>query len=339
MSGYNLKDIDSIKQKAVPCPALCELYYNFGQSNNCVIRNKTNYLVISPGSDAIRGNFEYQGVGQLDIKWIHLYSPSVNKYDNSRKAAEIIITTSGADGTTITLCIPVESKSNSLSSGSISWFNSWVSNVPNKGNVSNFDINGFSLNKLIPQSGYFIKEGSMPMIGNPKAKNLFFINPLSIRHSQVTRLRQVLNDKYSGGTIEIKADQNVSYNKLGTTGGPGKLKKGPSQTIKCTPIIDGQGGNIPGDGVVMGAGAAGDAANTTQEGVTKTKGWWESLDVGYKILIIAALPVIILIYVLHKYVRPAFIAYMKNRKKKKEGEQAGGKKSRRRSRKSRSNKR
>ncbi len=319
-----------IKSKAVPCPALCELYYNFGNSNKCVIRNKSSYLVISPGSDAIRGNFEYQGVGDLNVKGIRLYSPSVNKYNNARAAAEIFITATGGNNAVLTFCIPIDTVSASISSKSVSWFNNWVDTAPNKGGTQGFDINGFSLNHLIPQSGYIIKEGSIPFIGNPKAKNLFFTNSLKAHASHITKIRKIINDAGYSGWTEIPANQSVSYNKLGTTSGPGRLRKGPAQTIKCTPIFDGGGGNLPGDTLDANEKAAAAAGGATMDAVNKGRSYWDSLPIGYKILIIAALPAILLIWAFIKFGYPAIKAFFKSMHKDPPPQQGGSKKSRRR---------
>lgn len=336
---WNLKNIANIEKDGVPCSNLCELYYNFGKSNRCFIRHTPNHLVISSGSSAISGNFEFKSVGELNVKKIRLYSPSINKYDNGngvgvQKEAEILIHAYG-NGTNVVFCIPITSTT-STNNTIISWITNWIDLPPTNNQLKEYSINNFSLNNLIPQSSYAIKDGANIFVTDVKSKNIFFTKPLTVLTSQITKLRKIINDPGISSWTEILGDKNVSFNKVGTTFGPGKLKKG-EQTIQCTPIFDDTGGAIDGDGIDAAANQAG-AASAAVAGKSYTLvDKWNKLDPAIRGTIIGVVVAIVLGASFAKWGWPIVKKMLEARSAKKAAAAVavGGGKSRRRRRKSR----
>jgi hypothetical protein len=342
---WNLKNIGNIEKDGVPCSDLCELYYNFGKSSRCFIRHRSKYLEISSGSNAISGNFEFKSVGELNVKKIRLYSPSINKYDNGngvgeQKAAEILIHAYG-NGTNVIFCMPITSTT-STNNTIISWISNWIDLPPTNNQLKEYSINNFSLNNLIPRSSYAIKDGANIFVTDVKSKNIFFTKPLIVLTSQIEKLRRIINDPGISIWTEIPGDKNVSFNKVGTTFGAGKLKKG-AQTIQCTPIFDDGGGAIPGDDIDPTADPI-EANKAAAAAAAKAGGWmdkWNNIDPTVRGIIIAVILILFLGWIFGKYGWPIIQPMLAARAAKKAADATtvGGGKSRRRRRSRKSRKR
>tara|TARA_B110000008_G_C16974808_1_gene565375 strand:- start:1518 stop:2543 length:1026 start_codon:yes stop_codon:yes gene_type:complete len=334
--GYNLKDLEDMKKKAVPCPKLCELYYNFGSGRNVTVTNSKKWVAVEPVGPAFKGAFDYQGVGSLTVSKIKLFSPSLNKYNNVKQAAELIIESSGG-GQNIIFYIPIKQVADSISKTFLSlWVSSWVNTLSNNAGEKATSGELFSLNDIIPRSGFFVTDGPAVTMTDLKAKNIFFEKPLALRESQLKKLRKLIIDT-EVLTSELKADKNfsISYNKVGTNFGPGKLKKGLNQEIKCVPIVEGDGGPIEGDGVAEAAAANAAAAAADTPTKSSFQKWWEDpKNLPMVIMILAILPLIGLIWVFKKWGIPYIKNWRANKAAKNESgsSQEGGNKSRRRSR-------
>ena len=336
--GYNLKDLEDMKKKAVPCPKLCELYYNFGSGKNVTVTNSKNWVAVEPVGPAFQGAFDYQGVGSLTVSKIKLFSPSLNKYNNAKQAAELIIESSGGDKNII-FYIPIKQVADSISKTFLSlWVSSWVNTLSNNAGEKATSGELFSLNDIIPRSGFFVTDGPAVTMTDLKAKNIFFEKPMALREAQLKKLRRLIADT-EVLTSELKADKNfsISYNKVGTSFGPGKLKKGLNQEIKCVPIVEGDGGPIEGDGVAEAAAANAAAAEAEEPSKSAFQKWWE--DENNAPIIIAIISIIPTGFVLYMFWKKGIPMIKSYRARKaaaaaaaKQGAAVGGNKSRRRKR-------
>ena len=152
-NGYNLKDLEDIKKKAVPCPKLCELYYNFGTSTVVKVTNfQRKYVKVDTTTPGFKGTFDYQGIGSLTVTDIKLFSPSLNKYNNQQKAAELIIQSTGGGKNTI-FYIPIKDVENSYAKTFFSlWVSGWINELSSRGGETTTSSTEFSLNDIIPRS-------------------------------------------------------------------------------------------------------------------------------------------------------------------------------------------
>ncbi len=244
MSCKGALNIESGK-KYQSCGAVCKYDFNFNTTkSSCKIKNKKEYLKI----DCFDGtnDINFSGVGKIDVQEVRLYSKSLNKWNDNRYDAELIIKHSG-DGKLIYVCIPVRQSTNENSSSrSVDWFKSlYLKGVPTHKNGESSSSPGgdFNLSMVMPDGGYYyLRENGLGWGGQcSKSTNsmIIFSNPIDMRPSDLLMLNKKINStSQTNATARL---EDVLYNAKGVTKEGDEESK--YETI-CSPIVDEDGTNI-----------------------------------------------------------------------------------------------
>ena len=216
------------------------LTYNYGNSS-CSVTNKSTYLDIScfDGTNKVNCGL----TGDLFVTGVRLYKPSLNTYNGRKADAELIITHSGG-GKNLYLCIPVSSTTSK--GGTAQWFSQIVPFSPSRsGSSESINVSNFSLNSIIPKAPFIVYDGGTFDWGCSKNDIMILFtleNGVSMLYQDLRTLNGITK-RHSYNTVS--SPDNLKFNSLGTTAGPGK-KSGSltSKTLTCTPIVDQDGKNI-----------------------------------------------------------------------------------------------
>jgi hypothetical protein len=250
MSCKGALNIESGK-KYQSCGVICKYDYKFNTTkSSCKIKNKKDYLKI----DCYDGtnDVSFSGVGKIEISEVRLYSESVNKWNDNRYAAELILLHRG-DGKNIYVCIPVRQATNENSSSqSVDWFKSlYLKGVPmHKDGTSSPSPGGdFNLSMVMPGGGYYyLRENGLEWGGKcAKSTNsmIVFSNPIDMRPSDLSMLKKKINSiSPPNATARL---EDVLYNEKGVTSSSGESEDMKYETI-CSPIVDEDGTAIDEDG-------------------------------------------------------------------------------------------
>lgn len=147
----------NITQRSVygRCNLKCSFSSKYEISNSSATNNDIYVSVTYDKQTMPSVVFNYQKYNVSNIK---IYSPSLHLYDGAKVQAEIIIEHQPVSiGTALNVCIPiVQSSDNSKAGQLVSQIIEKVSaNAPSKGNTTKLNINGFTLQDIIPNKPYF----------------------------------------------------------------------------------------------------------------------------------------------------------------------------------------
>jgi len=248
MSCKGALNIQSGK-KYSSCGAVCNYEFKFNTTkSSCNIENKKSYLKI----DCFDGtnDIAFSGIGKINVTEVRLYSKSINKWNDIRYDAELVIK-HGGEGKTLYVCIPVtKGKNDNSASESINWFNSlYLKGVPthNGGKSTSSPSGSFNLSMVMPDGGYYyLRENGLGWGGRClRSSNsmIIFSNPIDIRPSDLAMLRKKINS--TSATNETARTEDILYNKKGISSSSGDDSE--YETI-CTPMVDQDGTAIDKNG-------------------------------------------------------------------------------------------
>ena len=208
------------QQNAKPCSNKCSYKFDY-EVSDCVVTNKTNYLLLSYNNNASTVTFNGS---QCLVQEIRLYSPSLNNYYGSKTDAELIINHTINGGNNLLVCVPISvSSTNSISS---SLFEPIIKLAPINASDDpvNVNVQNYTLNNLIPTGPFFNYTGTLPYDDNNGTYNVVIFdkqhdsNVITIQQSSLDTLRAIIEP------LEIQ-DTNIDeasiyYNENGTTSNP-----------------------------------------------------------------------------------------------------------------------
>jgi len=151
---------DVMKKEDRACSSTCNYSYQYNTST-CNVYHKGSYLRIpyDSGSGGIYPA-KYNGV-DYKIDHIHIFQPSLHRYDGALADAELLAYHSSSDGRNLIVSIPIN-VGNGSGKQSSDIMNTILQNLPDKSNTAGkyiSDVNNFNLGNLIPKEGFFTYVG------------------------------------------------------------------------------------------------------------------------------------------------------------------------------------
>lgn len=151
---------DVMRKEDRACSSTCNFSYQYNTST-CNVFHKGSYLHIpyDSGSGGIYPA-KYNGV-DYKVDHIHVYQPSLHRYDGALADAELLAYHSSADGRNLIVSIPIN-VGNGSGKQSSDIMNTILQNLPGKSSSSGkyiSDVNNFNLGNLIPKEGFFTYVG------------------------------------------------------------------------------------------------------------------------------------------------------------------------------------
>ena len=217
-----------------PCTTKCNFEYNYGLSR-CSVTNNTTYLDIQCFDGTNKLKCDMIG-GSLMVTSVRLYAPSLNTYDGFNADAELIIT-HNANGRSLYVCIPVTSSEQEGLSAK--WFSKVIPFSPTKKGGSattQVNVNNFTLNDVIPQAAFTIYENGT-FDWNCAQDNVIILFHKKVAVTMKNREYRTLTNLIKKASYSRGTPKYLTFNKKGTTSGPGKKAGGgKGKTMTCKPI-------------------------------------------------------------------------------------------------------
>lgn len=151
---------DIMRKEDRSCSSTCNFSYQYNTST-CNVFHKDTYLSI-PYDSGSGGLYpaKYNGV-DYKVEHIHIYQPSLHRYDGALADAELLAYHSSADGRNLIVSIPINI-GNGSGKQSSEIMNTIFQNLPSRsrsGGKYVADVNNFNLGNLIPKEGFFTYVG------------------------------------------------------------------------------------------------------------------------------------------------------------------------------------
>ena len=221
----------------------CKFEYNYTGNSKCTVTNKNNYLEIK----GCTNGFASFGGNELQVQDVRLYSPSLHRFNGSKTDAECIIQYSSFGGDNILVCMPV--KKDDAASSSKKFFE-FLNNAPQKGDVTDINMVGFTIGNILNTIPYYYYSGSFPYKTGNECSNRRNVKILvfdqekagaaNITESQLTKLRKLIDSTENDDLSEPTGEIMLLYNSNGAT------KPGEDKGKKFVTIADCQSINVPG---------------------------------------------------------------------------------------------
>jgi carbonic anhydrase len=221
------------------CISTCNFSYQYNTST-CNVFHKGSYIRI-PYDTGNGGIYpaRYNGV-DYKVDHIHIYQPSLHRYDGSIADAELLAYHSSADGRNLIVSIPINvGSSNGKQSADI--MNEILQNLPDKTSGSGkyiSDLNNFNLGNLIPKEGFFTYVGRHLLPQYTGTYNYIVYHKkdaITIFRDSLTSLKdsnRSTSITSTGPISENEMPKNLYYyNKRGAN----NAKSGDDIYIKCNP--------------------------------------------------------------------------------------------------------
>jgi len=151
---------DIMRKEDRSCSSTCNFSYQYNTST-CNVFHETTHLRI-PYDSGSGGLYpaRYNGV-DYKVEHIHIYQPSLHRYDGALADAELLAYHSSADGRNLIVSIPIN-VGNGAGKQSSDIMNTILQNLPSRtrsGGKYISDVNNFNLGNLIPKEGFFTYVG------------------------------------------------------------------------------------------------------------------------------------------------------------------------------------
>ncbi len=151
---------DIMRKEDRSCSSTCNFSYQYNTST-CNVFHKDTYLSL-PYDSGSGGLYpaKYNGV-DYKVDHIHIYQPSLHRYDGALADAELLAYHSSADGRNLIVSIPINI-GNGSGKQSSEIMNTIFQNLPSRsrsGGKYVSDVNNFNLGNLIPKEGFFTYVG------------------------------------------------------------------------------------------------------------------------------------------------------------------------------------
>ena len=153
------------------------------------------------------------------------------------------------------MCIPVIGSGKTGSSAK--WFNKFIPFSPEqKDRTTGINVNGYTLNSVIPQAPYIIYEGGS-FDWNCGQDNIIIMyhkdNAINMSNANMIKLGKLIS---ASNTTVVNPVSNLLLSSAGTKAGPGKNASKEKKVLKCkpvtypdgSPIIPGNASDLPWSG-------------------------------------------------------------------------------------------
>lgn len=150
---------DIMRKEDRSCMSTCRFSFQYNTST-CNVFHKETHLSIPYDSGSGLYPAKYNGV-DYKVEHIHIYQPSLHRYDGALADAELLAYHSSADGRNLIVSIPIN-VGNGAGNQSSEIMNTILQNLPSRsrnGGKYISDVNNFNLGNLIPKEGFFTYVG------------------------------------------------------------------------------------------------------------------------------------------------------------------------------------
>ena len=150
---------DIMRKEDRSCTSTCRFSFQYNTST-CNVFHKETHLSIPYDSGSGLYPAKYNGV-DYKVEHIHIYQPSLHRYDGALADAELLAYHSSADGRNLIVSIPIN-VGNGSGKQSSEIMNTILQNLPSRrysGGKYISDVNNFNLGNLIPKEGFFTYVG------------------------------------------------------------------------------------------------------------------------------------------------------------------------------------
>ena len=147
----------NITQRSVygKCNLKCSFSSKYEISNSSATNNDI-YVSVSYDKQSMPPVlFNYQ---KYNVSSIKIYSPSLHLYDGAKVQGEIIIEHQPVtSGSVLNVCVPIVQSSDNSKAGQVvsQIIEKVAANAPSKGNTTKLNLDGFTLQNIIPNKPYF----------------------------------------------------------------------------------------------------------------------------------------------------------------------------------------
>jgi len=151
---------DVMRQEDRSCSSTCNFSYQYNTSTCNVFHNDSHLNIPYDSGSGGLYPAKYNGV-EYKVDHIHIYQPSLHRYDGTLADAEILAYHSSADGRNLIVSIPMN-VGNGAGKQSSDIMNTILQNLPNRSSSGGkyvSDVNNFNLGNLIPKEGFFTYVG------------------------------------------------------------------------------------------------------------------------------------------------------------------------------------
>jgi len=151
---------DVMRQEDRSCSSTCSFSYQYNTSTCNVFHNGSHLNIPYDSGSGGLYPAKYNGV-DYKVDHIHIYQPSLHRYDGTLADAEILAYHSSADGRNLIVSIPMN-VGNGAGKQSSDIMNTILQNLPNRSSSGGkyvSDVNNFNLGNLIPKEGFFTYVG------------------------------------------------------------------------------------------------------------------------------------------------------------------------------------
>tara|TARA_B100001093_G_scaffold514083_1_gene587361 strand:- start:1506 stop:2444 length:939 start_codon:yes stop_codon:yes gene_type:complete len=213
--GFKKQTINILMNVKPPkCEAGCLFKYKYGNSD-CNLENKGTYLKIYNRSSS--DNINFPDMGNITVNEVRLYSNGKTMIKGSKFSSELIIQHKGPLSS-LYVCIPIQKVQDNLASRSSYWFREFMTFIPVQSNKK-VTVNvgsEFSMNKIIPESEYYVCDGTFDWngMGTCNDKILVFTKPIYMRNSDWNNLNKKIK---KDNTKPYLKSETFKYNKIGTS--------------------------------------------------------------------------------------------------------------------------
>ena len=184
MSQTEYSEINISKQNIYgKCDAKCAYSFKY-ENSNLIAKNTGVSISLTPD------NMNYSPViyndAQYTVQKIDLFSPSLHSYNDKKVDSELVIThIAELGGPHLLVCIPMikSSDSNNATNMITQIISDVASGAPSKGETTNLNISGFTLQDIVPNKPFIAYSGAF---SKAQANYIVFSKPAAIPLSQST---------------------------------------------------------------------------------------------------------------------------------------------------------
>jgi carbonic anhydrase len=219
MAELNISQ-DSVKGK---CDLKCS--YNFKYSESAVTAKNNGEMLSLTYDNSSTTQVMYNNK-KYTVSSVYITCPSIHTFNGTTADAEICIEhTPVSGGPIFSVGVPIKSSSESTSASSLltEIVTAVSTNAPAKGDSTNINIDGFSLDKIVPSKPFFSYTSSSD---NTQWIVFGLVNAIPLNSATLTTLGQIITPF----PLSMKGDA-LFYNSTG----PNSVSIGEGIYIKCNP--------------------------------------------------------------------------------------------------------
>ena len=150
---------ESINISSSTVTGKCDLKcaYNFNYSDSAIAATNTGISISFP-YDTSNSSPVIYNQQPYNVQNVQIYCPSINIYNGSQAAGEIIIThTPVQGGDNLFVCVPFINSTSATTASNLltQLITDMATSAPTEGETANININGFTLQSIVPTTPYY----------------------------------------------------------------------------------------------------------------------------------------------------------------------------------------